>query len=119
MSQSFLFGFTLLTLPALAYAQVNDVFDAELLALDFAQRLGYFFFLLAMAAFFWGLVKFISNDADSKEHEDGRKFIVGSLIAFVVLLSLWGIVEFVLVDTLGVNSAPVEYIGSDGIVVPS
>ena len=106
-------------LPTFVYAQaIGDVFDAEYALIDFVRTLGYFFFVLAIALFFWGIVKFISNASDSDAREEGKKFIMWSIIAFVVLVSLWGIVALV-AEYISPGSAPIEYIDSKGMTVSS
>lgn len=106
-----------LLLPLTSFAVVYDVFDTEFYVLGLVQKLGFLFVIIAIIVFFWGLVKFINNASDTSEHEEGKRFIVGSLIAFTVLFSIWGIVALVLQDTLGIYTAPVEFIDSHGNVV--
>ena len=49
---------------------------------------------LAFFFFFWNLFKFIkAADADSKEAAQGK--MVWSLVAIIVIVSLWGIIGFV------------------------
>ncbi len=90
-------------LPAIAFA-VSDIFSLSQLIYDLFARLGVLFWALATMLFVWGVVKFIKNANDTAEHEKGKQLIVWGIIAFVVLVSLWGIVEIVLSDTLGINS---------------
>jgi len=54
--------------------------------------------LAGVLVFFWGLVKFIANSSDAKEHEEGKKFIFWGLISLFVIFSLWAIVGVVLGD---------------------
>ncbi len=100
--------------PVLVFAQVNNLFDAESLVYVLLTKLAYLLWALAIAVFFWGLVKFIKNAADTKEHEEGKQFIIWGLISLLILVSLWAIVALVLVDTLGITSAPVCYIDKNG-----
>jgi hypothetical protein len=104
-------------IPGIVFAAVNDVFDAEALVIDLLGRLGYLFWILALALFFWGLVKFINNAADTSEHESGKQLMVWGIISFLILFSLWGIVRFILVDTLNINAAPINYVNRSNIVV--
>lgn len=49
---------------------------------------------LAFFFFFWNLFKFIrAADPDSKEEAQGK--MVWSLVAIIVIVSLWGIISFV------------------------
>ncbi|HEU4677115.1 MAG TPA: hypothetical protein VFS75_00155 [Candidatus Paceibacterota bacterium] len=73
-------------------------------------------FLLAIAflVFIWNVVRyFIIGGADEGEHEHARSLATWGILAFVVILSLWGIVNL-LVDGLGLaDPTPVtpDYIG--------
>ncbi len=96
---------------------VETVFDFESLIFTLLSQLSVLLWVLAIATFFFGLVKFIKNAEDSGEHEQGRKFMVGGIIAFTVLVSLWGIVRLVLVDTLGYLPSNPQYMDSTGNVI--
>lgn len=103
-------------LPTFVFAaSIDSVTEAEGWALSVLMRLNYFFWLLAILVFVWGIVKFIFNANDTVEREKGKQLMIGGIIAFFVLVSLWGIVAFVLVDTFGINSAPVQYIDKNGV----
>lgn len=106
---------TLLGIPSLVFAQVSDVFDLQVLIYNILVKAGQFFWIVAVMFFFWGIVKFIGNANDPVEREKGKKFIIWGIIAFVVLLSVWGLVRILLVDTLGImpGGAP-AYIDSTG-----
>jgi hypothetical protein len=48
---------------------------------------------LAVALFFWGIVKYLWSAAgDIKAHEEGRKMMAWGVIAIFVMVSIWGIV---------------------------
>lgn len=94
--------FGLSVTPFIALAQVGDVFDLEILFYDILVSAGEFAWVASVAFFLWGVVKFISNANDDAEREKGKQFIIWGVIAFVVLLSLWGIVRILLVDTFGI-----------------
>jgi uncharacterized membrane protein YidH (DUF202 family) len=49
----------------------------------------------AVAAFLWGLVKFIKNSDDERAHEEGKTFMIWGIIALFVMVSFWGIVGFI------------------------
>jgi hypothetical protein len=110
-----LLSFVLFTVPAVSWAQVNDVFDLTDMLYSMLTRVGEFFWVLAIMLFFWGVVKFIANAADTAEHAKGKQFMIWGVIAFVVIVSLWAIVNLILVDTLGVSSGgEIPYIDKDG-----
>lgn len=65
-------------------------------------------FSLAFLAFLWGVFRFfIAGGADKEKREEGRKFVMWGIIGFVIMFSLWGIVNL-LVNSLGFdnNSRP-------------
>jgi hypothetical protein len=50
----------------------------------------------AVALFFWGIVTSIyKTGSDPKAVTNGRKLLIGGIIALFVIISLWGIVAFV------------------------
>ena len=55
-----------------------------------------FIFALAFLFFLWGVFQyFIAGGANTEQRETGRKFVLWSIIAFVVMLSFWGIINLV------------------------
>jgi hypothetical protein len=102
--------------PALAFA-INDLFEAEDFVIRILGQLGYLFWVMAIAFFFFGLAKFIANASDTSEHEKGKQFMVWGVIAFVVLASLWGIVSLIL-DDVGVTTSDINYVDRNGSTVP-
>ena len=110
----FLIPAVFFAVPTLLFAQVSDLFDVKDLILAILKRLGYLFWLAAIMVFFWGLVKFINNASDSKEHEAGKSLIIWGLISLLVLFSIWGLVKF-FSDSFGVVNPDVCYIDSNGI----
>ena len=63
---------------------------------------------LCVLAFVWGLAKFILNASNSKTQGEGRQFMIWSVIALFVLVTLWGIIAF----------AKSEFGFSGGTIVP-
>jgi hypothetical protein len=49
---------------------------------------------LTVLVFIWGLAKFILNAGDTKKREDGKKFIMWSIVGMFVMVSVWGIIVF-------------------------
>lgn len=72
---------------------------------------------LALLAFFWGLMKFISKAGDEKSHAEGKSLMVWGLIALFVMVSVWGIVYFLQHDlrlnVANPGSAPTHYPGTN------
>lgn len=49
---------------------------------------------LALLYFFWGLAKFILASGNEDAKETGRRIMLWGIIAFFVMVSVWGIVNF-------------------------
>jgi putative copper export protein len=93
-----------LLFPAFASAAAGtDIFSFQQFIYDFLSSISVLFWFGAVAFFAFGVAKFLANADDSKEREEGKKFITWAIIAFVVLVSLWGFVSF-FADTLGFNT---------------
>ncbi len=60
-----------------------------------------FIFALTIAVFFWGMMKFISTQ-DASEREQGKQFMLWSVVAIAVMFSVWGLVH-IFNQTFGVS----------------
>ena len=70
---------------------------------------------LAFFFFFWNLYKFIrAGDADSKEEAQGK--MVWSLVAIIIIVSLWGIIAFVR-SVLGIEAGTANDVEVPGTVL--
>jgi predicted PurR-regulated permease PerM len=59
---------------------------------------------VAFLTFLWGIYKYFIKGADSdKEREAGRVFALYGVIGFVILFSVWGIVQ-IFIGTLGLSA---------------
>ena len=107
-----------LVTPFSALAAVADILDAEILVFGIVTRLTMLFWVIIIAFFIWGVIKFIKNSEDSAEHEQGKKFMIWGVIAILVLVSVWAFVRIILVDTLGITPTGVpNYIDKNGTTV--
>jgi succinate dehydrogenase/fumarate reductase cytochrome b subunit len=53
-------------------------------------------FAVALLVFLWGAIKyFIIGGSDETKRAEGRQLMLYSVIAFVLMVSIWGIVAFV------------------------
>jgi hypothetical protein len=53
-------------------------------------------FAFAFIVFLWGVFQyFILGGANNEQRETGRKFVLWAVIAFVVMLSFWGIINLI------------------------
>jgi hypothetical protein len=52
-------------------------------------------FALALLVFVWGVVKFIFNSGNELKKSEGKRVMIGGIIALFVIASVWGIVAFI------------------------
>ena len=50
---------------------------------------------LALAVFFWGLVRYLFKLGGDKGAENGKSLMVYGIVALFVMVSVWGIINFV------------------------
>ena len=61
-------------------------------------------FAIAFLMFLWGVFRyFIAGGASDENHKEGRQFILYAVIGFVLMASVWGIVNL-LRDSTGLDS---------------
>jgi len=70
-------------------------------------------FAIILLVFFWGLARYVLAAGDEEQKVQGRKLMVGGVIALFVAASVWGIVIFVQ-NIVGINSNP-QNIGAPGV----
>jgi hypothetical protein len=58
------------------------------------------FIVLAVLAFFWGLIKYIQG---GKGLSEGRSIMIAGLVSLFIMVSLWGILGFI-GNAVGVNT---------------
>jgi hypothetical protein len=103
----------LLSLPVLAFAQQNF---GEIN--DFANRISSFIqhtlipllFAVALLVFLYGVFKyFILGGGDDTKREEGKQLMLYAVIGFVVMVSIWGIVNMI-ANGLGFSGKPLQNI---------
>jgi len=65
-----------------------------------------FLFSLATVAFIWGVIQFYLNPENEEKRKKGKSFIVGGLIALFVMVTMWGLVNVLVVTFGGTNTIP-------------
>lgn len=60
---------------------------------------------VSVVFFFWNIVKFVAGGADEATREESKKMMIWSLIAIVVMVSIWGLVGW-LQSALGLGANP-------------
>ncbi|HXK37615.1 MAG TPA: pilin [Candidatus Paceibacterota bacterium] len=81
-------------LPVLVYAQGQDVFSLWGYIMSLISTLTKLVWLLTILTFLWGLVNFMKNAENEKERGNAKEMMKGSIIAFFIAVSFWGMVTF-------------------------
>jgi len=53
----------------------------------------------SVAAFFWGVARFIWNADDEKKLEEGKQWMLWGIVALFCMVTLWGIIGFIISST--------------------
>ena len=69
---------------------------------------------LTILVFIWGIIKFIKN-ADSKEREEGKRYMFWGIIGIFVMVSLWGLVN-ILQNSFNLNPNSIDIVNMNDIV---
>lgn len=101
-------GIAAFALPMFAFAQSSG--QPTLTGIQtLIQTLGHFISLLlpivvalALLGFFWGLAKFIFSAGDEGAKDEGRRIMIWGVVALFVMVSVWGLVQFI-GQNLGIN----------------
>ncbi len=107
--KSTLLSLPLLLLPMVTLAQINTTyFDVGAGGINaiIDQILIPLVIALAVLVFLWGVFKaFILGGTDEGKRAEGRQLMLWGIIAFVVMVGIWGVIELVQV-LFGVDSNP-------------
>lgn len=68
----------------------------ELVSLSLPIVLG-----LALLGFFWGLAMYIFHAGDESQIEKGKNIMKWGIVSLFIMVSIWGIIEFIQDDLLG------------------
>ena len=89
--------------PGAGWADGVGNFDGLITwAFNVIDQLSVIAFSAALLVFFWGLAKFVLNAASSEDHKSGIALMTWGLLAFFVIVSIFGLVNFVQ-NSLGVE----------------
>ncbi len=75
---------------------------------------------LALAVFFWGLVKYLFNLGGEKGHEQGKHLMIYGIVALFVMVSVWGLIQFVqsFFGISGAQGGSVDALVPNGALAP-
>jgi len=99
---------TFLLMPLLTFAQFGEVdtFFGKL-STFISEVLVPLVFAIALLIFIWGMFKFFILGGHSEdEREKGKQLILWSIIGFVMMVSIWGVVNAISGDLFDDNAAP-------------
>ena|SRR3989344_3982801 len=83
------------SLPVIARAQLTGVKSLINAVGGLVNPLIGIVIAVALLAFFWGLAKFIFRvGGDEKAVEGGKRIMIWGLIALFIMVSIWGIINF-------------------------
>ena len=92
--------------PALALAQ--DLSNLQRLATSFGEIVDTLIpvvFAIALLVFFWGLAKYILAAGSEEAKAEGRRIMIGGIIALFIMSAIWGIVTFI-GEATGIDTDP-------------
>lgn len=100
MKKALILGSVMFFSPVLAFAQNDANFGNVQRSLEslldlINNTLLPIVVALALLYFFWGLARFILNSGDEDAQTKGKNIMLWGIIAFFVMVSVWGIVKFV------------------------
>lgn len=88
----------LLFLPKLAHAELGNLGTLTERLTDIVQSLIPITFGFALVVFFWGLARYMYNSGSEESKAQGRRIMIGGVIALFIMTSIWGIVTFIATD---------------------
>lgn len=80
--------------PLFASAQAYDALSLWGYLFGLVRRVTELFWVLTSVTFLWGLVNFMRNADSEKERASGKEMMKGSIIAFFIAVTFWGLVTF-------------------------
>lgn len=88
--------------PGSVFAAVTDFKSLMQLFVEMLGSVISLLYVFAFAAFFWGIALFIFNTNDDKKRTEGKTWMMWSVIALFVMITIWGLVGL-LVNTVGIK----------------
>ncbi|MDD5152981.1 MAG: pilin [Candidatus Pacebacteria bacterium] len=59
------------------------------------QPLIYLLLAGAVVYFLWGIYKFVAGQNNEENQEEGKKHMVWGIVGLVIMVSVWGILNFI------------------------
>ena len=68
---------------------------------DILNNVVNFIMVIALLAFMVGVIRFMYSVGDTKSRDDGKQVMIWGIIAFAVMVSVWGLVKIIKVTLFG------------------
>jgi|JI10StandDraft_1071094.scaffolds.fasta_scaffold986493_2 hypothetical protein len=92
-------------LPVFAFAQIRNITDVGSFIIDIINNLLVpVLFAGAFLYFIWGVFQSFFMGKEEKDRKAGQQKIIWGLVAFFVMVSVWGLVN-ILVNSVDLDSA--------------
>ncbi|MEX1027105.1 MAG: hypothetical protein WD049_03725 [Candidatus Paceibacterota bacterium] len=88
--------------PIVTFAQLDEVTNLVTSVQEIINLLIPIAFGLIVVAFFYGLARYVFNADNEDARDQGKRIMVGGVIALTVAALIWGIVAFI-GDQLGID----------------
>lgn len=82
----------LASVPLIAGAQGQDISTLRMYLFSLIERITRLLWLLTILTFLWGLVGFMRKADSDKERANAKQMMIGSVVAFFIAISFWGLV---------------------------
>jgi len=93
------------------FSGVKDILCAVLDIVDILTAIA---FALILLAFLWGLAKYVFQADQEGARDQGKRIMIGGIIALFVAASIWGIVSFLQGELFGNNIFGGSNVGPPG-----
>ncbi len=88
-------GFAIFGLPGVVFAAPGNFTDLMNMIVDLVQATIPVIIMLALAVFFFGLVKLLTAADDASKRKEGNAFIVWGLMSLFVIIGIWGVLTVI------------------------
>jgi hypothetical protein len=105
----FIAGITFFALPVVMFAQGPQLLNTETLITSVGYLIGLLIPIVAALAllyFFWGLAEFIRAQGNEEKKKEGKSIMTWGIVALFVMVSIWGIVNYIASDLGLVDTTP-------------
>ena len=104
MKKTALISTLLMLFPSIAFAQSLSNVQILVNAIGvIARTLVPILMVIAMLAFFWGLIRYIWGSQGEASKVDGKKIMIAGLVSLFIMACVWGIV-ILAANSLGVST---------------